>query len=201
MADEVSFNPDLFRTNDAGDLELNAVERAWPYTGVSLSQGNGLKYDEQGLFVDLPPTVSCLGQVWNAADGPGAVDIAAGAQATLAIPDVTAPGPVTQRTAVFGGWHVTCWYRLDPAATDTGYLTVALSNNALPLDDRLVSSGTLRGPIDVATAFIPIDDVIDAGATFTTAVKCDLDNQTGGPVTVDFRARFAAYLLEGITDA
>ncbi|WP_428950941.1 hypothetical protein [Streptomyces sp. cg35] len=198
MADEVSYNPDLFQVTDAGDLAVKAEVRKWPYPGVSLSQGNGLKYDANGLFVDVPPTVSLLSEIWNAVDGAGPVDIASAASGTLPIPQVGLAA-FTKDAVVVGGWHLTCWYTLDDAATAEGYVTLKLTDKALPLNAVSAVGNTRQGLVRHCAAFIPVERDVAGGQAFTTAVAAQINNQTGGPVTVDFRAHFSAYVMEGVT--
>ncbi|WP_327358420.1 hypothetical protein [Streptomyces sp. NBC_01304] len=202
MADEVSYNPDLFAVTNEGDLKVSAQQRKWPYPGIPLAEGNGLKYDQDGLFVDLPATVYGMSYIQHAADLSGPVDIPTGGAHDLGpkIPAQVWRNPGTRPAVVSGGWSAVIPYTVTGATAWSGTTELRMSVAGHPTTDPIALASANEGLVGVLAAYVPVQLEVPPGGSFSNeVVTCYVSNTSGATITIDWTVMFAAHILEGLT--
>ncbi|MDQ8708213.1 hypothetical protein RCO28_38005 [Streptomyces sp. LHD-70] len=193
MADPVSYGPE-FTVNDAGDLKVRATERTWPY-GVTLSEYNGLMYDEDGLFTLPAPVLHPLRERWN---NPALVTIADGGVHQVPGLEVVWANPAASQVLVDLYWAL----RIECHAPDAagGRWEVLFTDPEAPMLDGPTATMSARSgsvqalcvPHAMPTTRVP------GHGTYASRVMLTVTNHTGTDLTLlGWTVRAAGFAIEG----
>lgn len=197
MADPVSISRE-FTTDDQGDLRVRATVREWPYPMEFAA--NGLKYDDDGLWVEQAPVLHPLARVRF--DGPKTVTIADGAEHTAAPMSRawTNPGARTAVVSLTWAVRVDAQPTKDTSAADTGHWDVTFTDPAHPLEPGVSHTVAAEsGPVDSAWVTLTVPPAqCAAGATFSATADLTITNHTGTELTLSaWTVHAAGFAIEG----
>jgi hypothetical protein len=181
VADPVTIGPGLTTDGD-GTLHIAGVEtKRWPYA-ADITISNGLRVDEDGLWVSEAPGWFPLRDTRS---GPGTL-VQPGATVPLDERAFTWNNPSTRPVSVCGGWAAIIDIQVPETAR--GGIQVSAQLGGDP-DWPQLPAGTLapsRGPVDsiALAAALPPRTVPKSGGQFSTSPGLAVTNSTDTAVTV-----------------
>ncbi|MFC8124449.1 hypothetical protein [Streptomyces sp. NPDC057302] len=194
MADPVSIGRE-FTTDDEGDLHVRATVREWPYP--TKFSANGLRWDDDGLYVYQAPLLHPLRQRW---DAPVAVKIADGQKHQAQALSFAWTNPGTRTAVVSLSWSLAIHATPAPDVVAAGHWDVTFSDSSGPLMAGATHTlAALEGPVDAVWQSIALEPMAcGPGESVSASAALEVANHTGVPLEMTgWTVRAAGFAIEG----